>query len=115
MTSDTSDINLRKLISSLRKMKKGVWKRVASDLERPRRIRRLVNLSRINRYTQEGETALVPGKVLGDGALEKKVNVAAFHFSNSAKEKIKAAGGSAWSIQELAEKNPEAKGVRLIG
>ena len=115
MISGTSDINLRKLISSLKKMKKDLWRKVAEDLERPRRIRRLVNLSRISLYTQEGEIALVPGKVLGDGTLNKKIKVAALNFSSSAREKIKAAGGTALSIHELAEKNPEAKGVRIIG
>lgn len=115
MKRQKTNKNLKKLISDLKKQKKDIWKRTASDLEKPRRIRRLVNLSRINRYTKEGEIALVPGKVLGDGIIEKKIDIAAFIFSDSAKEKIKAAGGSALSISELFKKNPDAKGVRLIG
>ncbi|MDP7115849.1 MAG: 50S ribosomal protein L18e, partial [Candidatus Woesearchaeota archaeon] len=47
-----------------------LWKRVASDLSKPTRQRRIVNLSRINRFTKENETIVVPGKVLGDGLLD---------------------------------------------
>jgi large subunit ribosomal protein L18e len=115
MKSKTTNPNLQKLISSLRKTKKDIWKRVASDLQQSRRIRRTVNLSRISRYTKDGETAVIPGKVLGDGALGKKLDIAAFQFSQSAVEKIKAAGGTTLTIQELLQKNPDAKGVRIIG
>ncbi len=111
----STNIQLRKLISDLRKSKKPIWKRIAEDLEKPRRIRRSVNLSRINRYSKEGETVVVPGKVLGDGILEKKVKIAAFQFSQSAKEKITGNGSSFMSISELLKNNPEGKGVRILG
>ena len=64
--------NLNKLIISLKKAKKDIWKRVASDLEKPRRQRRIVKLDRINRNCGEKEIALVPGKVLSDGNISKK-------------------------------------------
>ncbi len=115
MKKGSTNIHLRKLISELNKQKKPIWKRVAKDLEKPRRIRRIVNLSRINRYAKDGETVIVPGKVLGDGVLEKKVEIAAFQFSQSAKSKIESVGGTVLSIQELLKKNPEAKGVKLLG
>lgn len=115
MKKGSTNIHLRKLVSDLHKNKKPIWKRIANDLERPRRIRRIVNLSRINRYANEGETIVVPGKVLGDGIIEKKVEVAAFNFSQSAIEKIKNAGGNVLTIKELLDKNPEAKGVKLLG
>jgi large subunit ribosomal protein L18e len=111
----STNIHLRKLISDLRKQSKPIWKRVAEDLEKSRRNRRVVNLSRINRYSKEGEVVVVPGKVLGDGVLEKKLDIAAFQFSQSAIEKIKNAGGNAMTIKELLEKNPEGKGVKLLG
>ncbi len=34
-----------------------------------------------------------PVKILGNGSLEKKLNISAHHFTGSAKEKIEAAGG----------------------
>ncbi len=109
----TTNIHLRKLISELNKQDKPIWKRVASDLEKPRRTRREVNVSIINRNSKDNETVVVPGKVLGDGAIDKKLTVAAFQFTDSAKLKIEKAGGKAISIEELVKQNP--KGVKLLG
>ncbi len=91
-----------------------LWKRVASDLERPTRIRRAVNITRINRYTRENEIALVPGKVLSDGDLTKRLTIAAYQFSEKAKEKINKTG-EAISINELMKENPKGSKVRIIG
>ncbi len=111
----TTNINLRKLISELNKQEKSIWKRVASDLKKSRRNRREVNVSVINRNSKDNETIIIPGKVLGDGAIDKKLTVAAFQFSELAKSKIEKAGGNAISIKELLEKEPKAKGVKLLG
>ncbi|HDQ59612.1 MAG TPA: 50S ribosomal protein L18e, partial [Candidatus Woesearchaeota archaeon] len=104
-----TNLELRKLIALLRKNKKGLWKRVANDLAKPTRQRRRVNLARINRSSLDGETVIVPGKVLGDGAISKKITIAAFAFSEIAKKKIKNSGSSHVKIEELLSKNPEAK------
>jgi large subunit ribosomal protein L18e len=107
--------NLQNLIVSLKKQGAKIWKRVAEELEKPARSRRAVNLSRIERYANEKEIVLVPGKVLGNGTLTKQVSVAAFSFSKSAKEKIANAKGKAISIQELVKQNPKGTNVKLIG
>lgn len=91
-----------------------LWKRVASDLEKPTRTRRAVNLLRINHYTKENETIIVPGKVLGNGELDHKVTIAAYQFSGNAAEKINKAG-KAITINELMKENPKANNVRIIG
>ncbi len=94
--------------------KAAVWKRVASDLERPMRKRRLVNVYKIEKYARNNEIVVVPGKVLGTGDLNKKVTVAAYNFSEEAYKKINEKG-SAISIKELLEKNPAGKKIRLMG
>ncbi len=108
----------RKTIRYLRKVarvnKAKVWRYVAELLERPRRRRVIVNISKIARYAKPGETIVVPGKVLGAGTIDKPVTVAAMAFSRSALEKIKAAGGQAMHILELVEKNPRGSGVRIL-
>lgn len=91
------------------------WKRVAEDLNKSTRQRRTVNIYKIDRYAQDGETILVPGKVLSVGTLSKKVVVAALHFSQQAKDKIMQANGKVLSIQELLQQNPDAKNVRILG
>ena len=102
------------LIDRLLKEKKPVWKRVAEELSKPRRKRVEVNLSRINQHVNDGETILVPGKVLGAGTLSKKITVAAFSFSESAKKLIGDAGGKAISIDALLDSNPSGKSVVLF-
>ncbi len=92
-----------------------LWKRVANDLEKPTRQRRVVNLSSISRYTKENEVIVVPGKVLGAGSLDHKVTISAFQFSSGAKEKIEKAGARIITLMELSKENPSGKGIRIIG
>ena len=101
------------MILELKKQKEPIFKRLASELSRPSRNRRGVNLSKINIHINVGETAVVPGKVLGSGELTKKVNVAAWTFSASAKALIKTAGGRAITFKDLIKTKP--KKMRIIG
>ncbi|MEN6329472.1 MAG: 50S ribosomal protein L18e [Methanobacteriaceae archaeon] len=91
-----------------------LWKQVAQRLEKPTRHSAEVNISRINRYSSPEETVLVPGKVLGSGSLDHKVRVVALDFSQSAAQKITAAGGECLDIKELIKENPQGNGVRII-
>lgn len=97
------------------KNKANVWKAVAKELNRPRRKRFEVNLARIEKHSKPKEKIIVPGIVLGSGEIKKKVVIAALKFSGNAKEKIEKSGGECLSIEELYEKNPEGKGVRIMG
>ncbi|MFN3384877.1 MAG: 50S ribosomal protein L18e [Archaeoglobaceae archaeon] len=90
-----------------------LWKVVAEKLASPTRRWAEVSLSKIDRYARENEVIVVPGKVLG-GNLTKAVKVAAFNFSESAKEKITTTGGQWMRIEELVKVNPKGSGVRII-
>lgn len=105
---------LKGLLADLRASETPLWKDVAKRLSRPSRIRPSVNLSRLGRYANEGETIVVPGKLLGSGLIDKKLTVGAFSFSEKAKEKVEAAGGKCISIKELMSKNPKGSKVRLF-
>ena len=105
---------LASLVDGLKREKKPIWKRVVSELSRSRRDRVEVNVSKLEAYAEDGATILVPGKVLGTGALSKKLTVAAFSFSGSAKKLIAGAGGRAISIDSLCKSNPEGRGVVLF-
>lgn len=108
-----------KLITELTKKSKSekskIWKRLSDELRKPSRNRVSVNLSKINRYTADDDTVLVPGKVLGSGDLNHKVCVAALSFSKEAVNKTKKAGGECISIQELMKRNPSGTNVKIIG
>lgn len=95
--------------------KVSIWKRVANDLEKPTRQRRVVNLSSISRYTKEDDVIVVPGKVLGAGDLEHRLTISAFQFSDGAKEKIEKVGAKIIPLLELSKENPSGKGIRIIG
>ncbi|MEF8782038.1 MAG: 50S ribosomal protein L18e [Haloarculaceae archaeon] len=90
-----------------------VWSDVAERLEKPRRTHAEVNLGRIERYAQEEETVIVPGKVLGSGTLRKDVTVAAVDFSGTAETKIEQVGDT-MKLEQALEDNPEGANVRVI-
>ena len=106
--------DLTDLIVSLKKQKKGIWKRTAEILGKPRRRRVEVNLSKIEKYALEGSTVLIPGKVLGSGRITRKLTIAAFSVSEGAKKAIAESGSTLITIGELAEKNPEGKSVVIL-
>jgi large subunit ribosomal protein L18e len=107
MKPNPENRNLTELIGRLRTDKKAIWKRVSELLDKPKRAKVEVNVSKIARYAKEGITVIVPGKVLGAGELDKPVVVAAYRFSKAASESISNAGGKAISIGELYESSKD--------
>lgn len=110
---------LQRLVGELRKQSTeqsvSLWKRLASDLEKPTRKRRSVNLSRIGRVTKENEVIVVPGKVLGSGDVNHKLTISAFQFSDSARQKLEESGSKIVPLDELIRENPSGKRIRIIG
>lgn len=92
-----------------------IWAAVAELLQKPRRKRIHVNLSKINRYTKPNELVIVPGKVLGSGNINHPVKVAALSFSRTAVKKIKNAGGECLTYRQLIEISPQGSHVKVIG
>jgi large subunit ribosomal protein L18e len=108
----------RRTIRLLRKVAREnnakIWKYIAELLEKPRRKRVVVNISKINRYSMDGDTVIVPGKVLGAGNINHKVTIVAMAFSKQAIDKIKAAEGRALHILEFLNENPKGSKVKVI-
>lgn len=94
--------------------KKKSWIEIAGILSSPRINKININLDKINREAKEGETIIVPGKVLSQGEISKKVKIVALNFSEKAKEKILKAKGETISIMDEIKKNPDAKNMRVI-
>jgi large subunit ribosomal protein L18e len=105
---------LLSLIESLMKSEKPLWRKVAGELARPKRQKVEVNLSKLDQYADDDATVIVPGKVLGAGALSKKITVAAFSFSGSARKLIDAAGGKTLTIDNLHRTNPDGRGILIL-
>lgn len=93
--------------------KVGIWREAATYLSSGAATWPEVNVGRLAKVG-DATAVFVPGKVLGTGNIEKKLNVGAFSFSASAKSKIERAGGKAFSVEEFVEKYPEGSGVALV-
>lgn len=111
--ADPTNPILIETIETLEEAEASFWNDVAENLGKVNRRRPEVNISDIERNTEEGDTVVVPGKVLGSGRLSKDVNVAAFKASKSAQNHINE-NGDFMFVQDLFEDNPEAEGLKVI-
>ena len=110
--------NSSELVETIRVAKKTgskFWLQVAGILASPRRERIALNLEDIEKSTTEGDSIVIPGKVLSLGEISKKIAVIAFNFSEKAREKILKNKAQALSILEEVKRNPQAKGLRMLG
>ena len=96
--------------------KQAIWKTVAEMLQKPRRQRAALNLSKLERLARQfkGKILLVPGKVLGTGTLNEKATVAAFEFSQNAKKKVVAAHGKTVSLAELVQSGEKPGNIVIV-
>lgn len=113
MQSNTTNPRLKKLIRNL-KEKEGIWRTLGEEIDTSNKRRAEVNLHKINRELEEKEIAVVPGKVLGYGNLDKTVEISALNFSEEAKEKIEQSNSKAMKIEELMEENPDKQKMKII-
>jgi large subunit ribosomal protein L18e len=88
--------------------------KLADELEKPRRSKAEVDLSKLNRVCKENETVVIPGKLLASGILKKPLKVAAASFSMAAVENIHKAGGKTMTIEELIKENPKGTNVKIV-
>jgi len=107
----TNPLLVRTIIQT--KKRKG-WEEVAHLVSLPRRKMIEKNLDEINRATKEGDTVVIPGKVLGKGSVDKKLVVCAFSFSEEAKRKLKEKKCGVKSIEEEMKENPNYQGVKIL-
>lgn len=109
-------VNLVKTLKkAARENEASIWADLAERLAKPKRRRAVVNLSKLNSFTDVNDTIVVPGKVLASGKLDHPIKVAAFTFSEQAKLGITRAKGKCLSIVELVKKNPKGSRIKIIG
>ncbi|QKQ98956.1 50S ribosomal protein L18e [Candidatus Nanohaloarchaea archaeon] len=111
--ADPSNSVLLETIEFLEEQDAAIWNQVAENLGKVNRKRAEVNISDIDRVAEDGDTVVVPGKVLGTGRLDTDVDVAAFQASTGAKKKISESGDFMF-IRDLVEDNPEGTEVRIV-
>ena len=107
-----TDSDLVETIRAARKKEK--WLEVAGLISRPRRKRINLNLSEVDKHSKEGDKILVPGKVLSQGEIKKKIKVIALNFSEKAKEKLLNAKCELIYIADEIKNNSEAKNIKIL-
>lgn len=97
-------------------VKEAAWFPLAKRLSGAARGFSSYNLSSISsmKGVKDGSIVIVPGKVLGQGQIDKKIQIAALSFSASAVEKLAKAKVQTSSILDQITKNPKAQGVVLL-
>lgn len=102
------------LVTTLIAIKRhAAWHSLGKKLSGSRREYLSVNLHEISSFAKEGDTIVVPGKVLGVGSLDKKVRISALGFARGVRDKIKESKSESVLIKEEITKNPKAQGVRI--
>ncbi len=91
----------------LKKMKKPFWKRVLELVDRSRRSRIEVNISKINKYGKEGKVIVIPGKLLGGETLKHRIKIIAVDASKKVIDEIKLAGGEFVYLRDYLKNTPE--------
>lgn len=104
---------LTNIINEIQVTEVPIWKQIAKSLKKPTRNQPEVNVGKIEKYAND-RTVIVPGKVLGTGKVTKKITVAALNFSEKAKQKIAAAGGSTMTILECKKKHADGKKLVIL-
>jgi large subunit ribosomal protein L18e len=103
------------LRNAFKRNKAPIWRALQEELAGPRANRREINVRRLAQITKADEVVVVPGKVLGTGSLGHKLTVCAFSISETAAKKIIESGGTVLTFDDLINKHPDGKGVRIIG
>lgn len=98
-----------------RKNEAPVWRSIAMRLEGPSRNWPSVNISKLEYNVNKNSKVVVPGKLLGAGTITKKMTVSAYSFTQSAIDKVEAAGGKCLSYNDFIKSNPKGTDVVVIG
>ena len=106
--------NLKLVETIIACKKNNKWLKISEILSSSRKRRINLNLEKLNSLIGNEKIIVIPGKVLSQGDLDKKIKVVALDFSEKAREKIKKSGSEISPILEEVKKNPEAKGVKII-
>lgn len=89
------------------------WIPIANLLARSTRKHSAVNLREIDEKAKIGDTFVIPGKVLSEGELSKKIKICAFNISKEAREKLKRTKSEFVTLAEEIKKNSKAEGIKI--
>ena len=100
------------LVETIELAKKNNLLELAKELSGPTRLQSKVNIESLDKVNEK--KVVVVGKILSQGEINKKIEVAALGFSKSAKEKLKKAGCEIRTIKQELESNKKLEGVKIL-
>lgn len=95
-------------------LKNEKWFDVAKELSKPTRQQPSLNLQDIEKVAKDGETIIIPGKIVSTGEITKKIKLRALSISKVALEKLNKSKIDYKSISEEILSNKEAKSIRIL-
>jgi len=95
-------------------IKNQAWNKIAQILSGPTRKQSAVNLFQLDKATKEGDTVVIPGKILATGNLTKKIKICALSISDLAKTRLKESKSEFTLLRKEIKDNPKAEGVKII-
>lgn len=95
------------------KEEKAFIDRIYRLASKPKRSRVSVNLFKLEKVSGEGDSIIVPGKVLSVGKLTHKVRIAALDYSSAAQKAIEESGSKIVSLEEMLKEKPKG-GIRIV-
>jgi large subunit ribosomal protein L18e len=90
------------------------WAKYSRMLSMPAKLHVSVNLSEIDKITSVGDTVLVPGRVLSNGEITRRIRICSFGISASAREKLKKTKSEWVTIAQEIKANPKAEGLKIV-
>jgi len=112
-STELSDM-IRFLKVKERENKAKIWAVAADQLSRPRRARAVLNVTHVSRSTKPDSLVLIPGKLLGSGAINHRVVIGAFEYSAAAREKVERAGGQCMALKDFVTHYPKGSNVTIM-
>ena len=94
--------------------KSSSWDKITKVLAGPTRQYPSFNLNQIDAKVSAGDTLIIPGKVLSQGDLTKKIKICALSISKTAREKLKISKSEFTPLIEEVKKNQKAEGVKIL-
>jgi len=92
-----------------------IWLKLAELALKPSRSRRVINLGQLDKFVNDNDIVVVPGKVLGTGNISHKITLCSFSISATGAKKVTQSGGKLVDFTHLIKNHPTGKGVKIIG
>lgn len=116
MKSGRESLTRKRLLNDLRKAgaKRPVWKRVREILAGASRREAQVNLYRLNKLSKKDEVVVVPGKLLGVGALDHPLTVAYVEASKTALLGLKQSKATVVPLEAFLKDRANEKNIKIV-